>query len=114
MGSKVEKEKAVAAAVERRGGICVLCAERAEDVEIQWHHLIMLFDRYAKPILDESGHIVFDRIASIATMVGQARYSVDHVEAELAKCIPLCAPCHLRRVHGHASPVDRAAPSTSA
>jgi hypothetical protein len=76
IGSQIEKEEAVAAVLERRGGICVLCAERAEDVEIQWHHLIMLFDRYAKPILDESGHIVFDRIVSIATMVGQLSYSV--------------------------------------
>jgi hypothetical protein len=114
MGSKFEKEKAVAAALRSRGSICVLCAKSAVDVEIQWHHLIMLFDRYAKPILDETGQIVFDRIASIATMVGQPRYSVDHVEAELAKCIPLCAPCHLGRVHGHGSAVDRAAPPTPA
>ncbi len=102
MGSKFEKEKVVATELKDRGGICVLCAKSAENVELHWHHLIMLFDRNAKPILDANGHIVFDRVASITTMVAQPRYSVDHVKAELTKCIPLCAPCHLGRVHGHA------------
>jgi hypothetical protein len=114
MGSKVEKEKVVATALEDRGGVCVLCAKSAEDVEIHWHHLIMLFDRNAKPILDANGHIVFDRVASITTMVGQPRYSVDHVKAELTKCIPLCAPCHLERVHGHVPTADRASYPTGA
>lgn len=103
MGSKVKKQELVAEELKARGNICVLCKAKSDDVEIHWHHVIMLFEKPRIPKLDKQGEIKFDRKAAISALVCDDSRSVNDVREELKKCIPLCATCHLDRIHGHAA-----------
>ena len=78
-----------------RGGRCALCGTELAVGDVHWHHVAV------KRVDDGSGGtaLVVDKVDTVSNLRGGGG---DALEAELAKCIPLCGrPCHLEICHGH-------------